>query len=77
LTVEALESRGDRATIYKDAKIGVRISCDYFTGMLDEFVAKVLETHDNYALVQEYNALIALARLRFADALGGGANEKV
>jgi UDP-3-O-[3-hydroxymyristoyl] glucosamine N-acyltransferase len=77
LTVGAIGSRYDWTTVYKDAKIGVRVSCGSFTGSLDEFAAMVRKTHGNNTHVQEYNALIEIARLRFADALGGGSNEKV
>jgi carbonic anhydrase/acetyltransferase-like protein (isoleucine patch superfamily) len=77
LTIGAIGSGERWTTIFKEANIGVRVSCGSFTGSLDEFAAKVRETHGNNTLVQEYNALIALARIRFADALGGGSNEKV
>jgi carbonic anhydrase/acetyltransferase-like protein (isoleucine patch superfamily) len=77
LTVGIIGSRDDWTTVHKDARIGARVSCGCFTGTLDEFAAKVRETHGNNIHAQEYNALIALARIRFAHALGGGSNEKV
>jgi carbonic anhydrase/acetyltransferase-like protein (isoleucine patch superfamily) len=77
LNIGAIGSRDDWTTVHKDARIGVRVTCGSFTGSLDEFAAKVRKTHGNNIHAQEYNALIALARIRFADALGGVSNEKV
>jgi carbonic anhydrase/acetyltransferase-like protein (isoleucine patch superfamily) len=69
LTVGGLGSGYDWLTICKDAKTGVGVSSIGFSGSLDEFAARVREVHGKHARAQEYNALIELARVVFADAL--------
>jgi carbonic anhydrase/acetyltransferase-like protein (isoleucine patch superfamily) len=75
LTIGAIGSRDVCATVHKDARIGVRVSCGSFTGTLDEFAAMVLETHGNNIHARAYNALIELARVVFAHALTGNADK--
>jgi carbonic anhydrase/acetyltransferase-like protein (isoleucine patch superfamily) len=76
LTIGAIGSRDDWTTVHKDARIGARISCSCFTGSLDEFAAKVRETHGNNIHTRAYNALIELARVVFADALTGSTEQE-
>ena len=71
LAVSPIGSRHDTATIYADSKNRVIVATVGFTGTLTEFEAAVTEKHGDNQHGEEYKALIALARIRFADVLYG------
>ena len=63
LCLGPIGSRSDYTTFYRTDGNGVGVSCGCFTGTLDEFAAKVEETHkDNPVRLAEYRAAIELFR---------------
>ena len=58
-------SRNAYTTVYKTEGGGIGVSCGCFTGTLDEFEAKVRETHGSNKHGRDYMALIAWARARW------------
>ena len=71
LLVGPIGSRHDTTTIYADSKNRVIVTTGCFTGTLTEFEAAVTAKHGDNHHGEEYKALIALARIRFADVLNG------
>lgn len=68
--VSKIGSRLGTTTFFK-SKLGVEVSCGCFSGTLEQFEAKVNETHGNDKYGEEYRLAIELAKLR----LIGGGNE--
>ena len=63
LCLGPIGSRSDYTTFYRTDGDGVGVSCGCFRGTLDEFAAKVEETHkDNPVRLAEYRAAIELFR---------------
>ena len=64
LIVGLIGSRNDYTTIFHTDK-GVFVSCGCFRGALDEFEAKVKETHQGNKHERDYLALIQFAKIKF------------
>lgn len=63
--VTGLGSRYRVTTIYRNKAGGLTVTCGCFLGTLEEFEAKVKETHGDNLFGQEYRALIELAKIHF------------
>jgi hypothetical protein len=57
-------SRKSRTLFFKTDK-GVFVQCGCFFGNLDEFVAKVKETHQGNKYEKDYLALVEFIKIRF------------
>ena len=66
LVVGAIGSRNAYTTIFHTGK-GIFVLCGCFRGTLDEFAAKVKETHAGTKHERDYNALIDFVRIKFSD----------
>jgi hypothetical protein len=64
LIVGAIGSRNGYTTIFHTDK-GVFVMCGCFNGTLDEFEAKVKETHHGNKHERDYLALIQFAKIKF------------
>lgn len=71
ITCGPIGRRGGITTIFRDDKKKVCVNCGCFSGTLDEFEKAAKATHGDTDHGKEYMALIALARIRFADTLNG------
>lgn len=58
-------SRLDTTTAFRTKDGGVGVKCGCFKGTLDEFAAKVEETHGNNEYGREYKAAIELIKIHF------------
>ena len=63
--VTGLGSRYGTTTIYRNKDGGLTVTCGCFLGTLEEFEAKVKETHGDNLFGREYLKLIELAKLHF------------
>ena len=63
--VTGLGSRYGTTTIYRNKDGGLTVTCGCFLGTLEEFEAKVKETHGSNVFGREYRALIELAKIHF------------
>ena len=63
--VTGLGSRYGTTTIYRNKDGGLTVTCGCFLGTLEEFEAKVKETHGSNVFGREYLKLIELAKLHF------------
>ena len=63
--IAGLGSRHGTTTIYRNKDGGLTVSCGCFLGTLEEFEAKVKETHGDNLFGREYRALIELAKIHF------------
>ena len=63
--IAGLGSRHGTTTIYRNKDGGLTVSCGCFLGTLEEFEAKVKETHGDNLFGREYRALIELAKIYF------------
>lgn len=50
---------------FKINVIGVTVVCGCFTGTLDEFAAKVQETHGDSRYGREYRTIIEVIKIKF------------
>ena len=66
LVVGAIGSRNGYTTVFHTDK-GIFVQCGCFRGTLDEFAAKVKETHAVTKHERDYNALIEFVKIKFAD----------
>ena len=57
-------SRCDNTTFYRTNDNGIFVCCGCFTGSIDEFQSKVLETHKDNKYAKEYLAAITMAKIR-------------
>ena len=64
LIVGTIGSRNDYTTIFHTDK-GVFVRCGCFKGTLDEFEAKVKQTHNGSKHEKDYLALIQFAKIKF------------
>ena len=64
LMVGSIGSRNDYTTLFHTDK-GVFVQCGCFKGTLDEFEAKVKETHKGNKHERDYLALIQFAKIKF------------
>ena len=64
LIVGLIGSRNDYTTIFHTDK-GIFVQCGCFRGTLDEFEAKVKETHQGNQHERDYLALIQFAKVKF------------
>ena len=63
--ITGLGSRYGTTTIYRNKDEGITVVCGCFLGTLEEFEAKVKETHGDNLYGREYLKLIELAKLHF------------
>ena len=63
--ITGLGSRHGTTTIYQNKDGGLTVTCGCFLGTLEEFEAKVKETHGDNLFGREYLKLIELAKLHF------------
>ena len=66
LCVGCIGSRNAYTTIFHTDK-GIFVQCGCFRGTLDEFAAKVKETHEGTKHERDYNALIEFAKIKFSN----------
>ena len=66
LVVGAIGSRNGYTTVFHTDK-GIFVQCGCFRGTLEEFAAKVKETHAGSKHERDYNALIEFAKTKFSD----------
>ena len=52
-------------TVLRNKEGGVTVVCGCFTGTLDEFAAKVQETHGDSLYGREYQAIIEVIKIHF------------
>ena len=64
LTVGAIGSRNGYTTIFHTGK-GIFVQCGCFKGTLEEFEAKVKETHQGNKYERDYLALIEFVKVKF------------
>jgi UDP-3-O-[3-hydroxymyristoyl] glucosamine N-acyltransferase len=62
---QSFGSSNRTTTFHKDVKIVVRVNCGCFTGSIDDFIEKVNTTHGDNILGKTYQAIIAVAKLKF------------
>lgn len=64
LVIEAIGSRNDFTTFYRDKDNEITVKCGCFLGKIDRFLEKVTQTHGDskYALV--YRAAVEVAKLQ-------------
>ena len=65
LVIGAIGSRNAYTTIFHTDK-GIFVQCGCFRGTLDEFAAKVKETHAGTKHERDYNALIDFVKVKFS-----------
>jgi hypothetical protein len=58
-------STGRTTTAHCDKEIGVRVNCGCFTGTIDEFCAKVRQTHRDSQFAREYLAIAEVIKIKF------------
>lgn len=74
LYVKGLGSCNRHTTFYSSTK-GVSVQCGCFNGTLDDFAAKVVDTHGNNKYAKEYMAMVRVVKIYFG--LEDNKNEKV
>lgn len=57
--------RFNRSTTFFRTEQGVSVVCGCFTGTLEDFEAKVFETHGNSIYAKEYLAAVEVAKIHF------------
>lgn len=65
LYITGIGSRHGTTTVYRDKDGGLTVSCGCFLGTLEEFAAKVKETHGDNRFGREYKAFIEMAKVHF------------
>lgn len=65
MTVRGLGSAFRTTTVCKDATKGISVKCGCFFGSLQDFEAKVKETHCDSKFAKEYLKLIELIKIHF------------
>lgn len=63
--VDYIGSRKDTTQFWHLTDGGILVRCGCFCGLLDEFAAKVKETHGDNQYAKEYMAAIELAKVKF------------
>ena len=66
LLIGNIGSRNDYTTIYNTDK-GIFVQCGCFFGTIDEFVAKVKETHKGTEHERDYLAMVEFAKIKFSE----------
>ena len=66
LLIGNIGSRCDCTTIYNTDK-GIYVKCGCFFGTIDEFVAKVKETHKGNEHERDYLAMVEFAKIKFSE----------
>ena len=66
LLIGNIGSRCDYTTIYNTDK-GIYVKCGCFFGTIDEFVAKVKETHKGNEHERDYLAMVEFAKIKFSE----------
>lgn len=64
LSIGPIGSRAGFTTFYRGRDGETMVTCGCFHGTIDEFAAKVTETHGDNAHAQAYRAAIQLAKIR-------------
>ena len=65
LCIKGLGSCYRNTTFYRTKDNGVSVVCGCFNGTLNEFVAKVEETHGNSKYAKEYLAAVKVVKIHF------------
>ena len=65
--ISAIGSRNDTSTFFKCNDGKIRVSCGCFFGDLDEFSAKVKETHGENEFGRVYMLAIEMAKIRIGE----------
>lgn len=65
LWISKIGSIYDTTTVFRNKDGGLNVKCGCFRGTLEEFEAKVEETHRENKFGKEYKALIALIKIHF------------
>ena len=65
LCIKGLGSFYRNTTFYRTKDNGVSVVCGCFNGTLNEFVAKVEETHGNSKYAKEYLAAVKVVKIHF------------
>ena len=65
LCIKGLGSYSRNTTFYKTKDGGVSVVCGCFNGTLDEFAAKVKNTHKNSKYAREYLAAVEVVKIHF------------
>lgn len=63
LTISPIGSRSDMTTFFRTKELGISVACGCFRGTIEEFTAKVIETHGDNDYAKQYAAAIALAKI--------------
>ena len=65
ICIKGLGSEYRNTTFYNNKKGGVSVCCGCFYGTLDEFAAKVKETHADNVYAKEYLAAVEVVKIHF------------
>ena len=65
ICVKGLGSCSRNTTFFKLANNGIGVKCGCFSGSLQEFEAKVKETHGNSKYAKEYLACVEVVKIHF------------
>ena len=61
LTIGAIGSRNDFTTFFRNKKGEIKVKCGCFLGTVDEFLAKVQQTHGDTKFAVVYRACVTVA----------------
>ena len=61
LTIGAIGSRNDFTTFFRNKKGEIKVKCGCFLGTVDEFLAKVQQTHGDNKFAVVYRACVTVA----------------
>ena len=62
---QSFGSAGRTTTAYRQKDGTIKIACGCFSGNLDEFIAKVKETHGDNQYAREYLAIVEVIKVKF------------
>ena len=65
LCFKGLGSCNRNTTFYKTKDNGISVVCGCFNGTLDEFIAKVKDTHGDGKYAKEYLAVVGVVKIHF------------
>ena len=63
LTISPIGSRSGVTTFFRTKELGISVACGCFRGTIEEFTAKVIETHGDNNYAKQYAAAIELAKV--------------
>ncbi len=67
IIIQGLGREYRATTIYKSGNNNIEVVCGCFQGTIDEFKAKIIETHGDNNYAREYNSIIETALIHFED----------